>query len=176
MRKLAEAPCRFLRSPPTGLRVGLLLDPPVHADLDPSCARAAEDAARLLEDLGHHVDIREPGLLSEIPWEAFDDVWAVLAAEGVAAGEEILGHPATADDVEPLTLALYERGRALDALSYRRSLARLQRVARTVVGDVLAHDALLTPALAQRRPAKSSCLPSRGNWSLRCRGATGSRP
>lgn len=139
-----------IRTSPAGLRVGLLLKPPVSADLDPACARAATDAAGLLEDLGHHVEALELGPLTEAEWEAFDDVWAVLAAEGVAAGASILGRPPKADDVEPLTWALYEKGRDLDALSYRGSLAKLQRVAREVVGATLAYDVLLTPALALR--------------------------
>jgi amidase len=139
-----------VRVSPTRLHVGLLLEPPIPADLDPVCARAAEDAARLLEDLGHHVEIFNLQPLTRQTWEAFDDVWAVLAAEGVAAGESIIGRPATADDVEPLTWALYEKGRALDALSYRGSFAEIQRAAREVVSATLAYDVLLTPALAER--------------------------
>ncbi|HEY6581084.1 MAG TPA: hypothetical protein VIZ60_08115, partial [Rubrobacter sp.] len=38
-------------------------------------------------------------------------------------GEGILGRSPTPEDVEPLTWALYEKGRALDALSYRRTFA-----------------------------------------------------
>ncbi len=43
-----------------------------------------------------------------------------------------------------------DAARALDALSYRRSFAEIQRAAREVVGATLAYDVLLTPALAQR--------------------------
>ncbi len=136
------------RASPTDLRIGVLLEAPVPAELNPYCARVAEDAARLLEDLGHYVDTFELKPLSEGEWEAFDNVWAVLAAEGVATGGELLGRPPTADDVEPLTWALYEKGHALNALSYRRSLAELQRVGRKVVDASLAYDVLLTPALA----------------------------
>ena len=139
-----------LRTSPEELRVGLLLEPPIPAELDPICARGAEDAAKVLEDLGHRVDDLDPKPLTEQEWEAFDDVWAVLAAEGVAAGEGILGRPPTAEDVEPLTWALFQKGRALDALDYRRSVARLQQVARKVVGATISYDVLLTPALAQR--------------------------
>jgi amidase len=138
------------RVPPRGLRVGLLLEPPVPAELDPVCARAAEDAGRILEELGHYVEIFDPKPLARQTREAFEDVWAVLAVEGVAAGGNLLGRPPTAGDVEPLTWALYEKGRALDALSYRRSLAEIQRTAREVVGASLAFDGLLTPALAER--------------------------
>ena len=136
--------------PPEGLRVGLLLEPPVPADLDPACASGAEDAARLLEDLGHHIETVDLESLTEQQWEAFGDVWAVLAAEGVAAGEGVLGRPPKPEDVEPLSWALYEKGRALNALSYRRSFATLQQVARKVVSATMSYDVLLTPALAQR--------------------------
>ena len=157
-------------APPSGLRIGLLLMPPVPADLDPLCARAAEDTAGLLEELGHRVETFDLESLAESAWGAFEDVWAVMAAEGVAAGESVLGRPPEEGDVEPLTWALYEKGRALDALSYRRSLARLQRVARRVVAAALAYDVLLTPALAERpvpigtitgglRPDPSGALP-----------------
>lgn len=138
------------RVPPTGLRVGLLLRPPIPAYLDPVCARAAEDAARLLEDLGHHVETFDLKPLTRQTWEEFDDAWAVLAAEGVAAGGDLLGREPQPGNVEPLTWALYEKGRALDALSYRRSFAEIQRSAREVVASTLAYDALLTPALAER--------------------------
>lgn len=132
------------------LRVGLMLEPPTPATVDSSSTRAVEGAARLLEELGHHVEMFVLDPLSEQDWAAFDDVWAVLAAEGVAAGGDILGRSPTAADVEPLTWALYEKGHALDALSYRKSFARLQRIARKVVSAALAYDVLLTPALAQR--------------------------
>jgi amidase len=138
------------RAPPTGLRVGLMLEPPVPAVLDPVCARAAEEAGRLLEELGHHVEVCDPKPLALRTREAFDDVWAVLAAEGVDAGGSSLGRPPTADDVEPLTWALYERGRALGALAYRSSFAKIQGAAREIVASTLTCDALLTPALAER--------------------------
>jgi amidase len=151
------------RAGPGRLRVGLMLEPPVPTALDPVCARAAEDAGRLLEELGHHIEIYDPRPLARQTREAFDDVWAVLAAEGVAAGGNLLGRPPTAGDVEPLTWALYEKGRALDALSYRRSFAGIQRAAREVVASTLAYDALLTPALAERR---SPSAPSRVSSGL----------
>lgn len=146
-----------IQTSPTGapaslrdVRVGLLLTPPKPADVDPSHARATNEAAIHLEDLGHRVEIFELEPLNEQQWQAFDDIWAVLAAEGVEAGGKILGRSPMPDDVEPLTWALYEKGRSLDALSYRRSLAETQRVAREVVSATMAYDVLLTPALAER--------------------------
>lgn len=134
---------------PTRQRIGLALDPPVPADVHPDYVEAATHTARLLEQLGHVVRPAELPPLSEETRRAFDDVWAVLAAEGVDAGGARLGRPATPDDVEPLTWALYERARALDALAYRRAHAELQRAARQVVRAASPFDVLVTPALAQ---------------------------
>ncbi|MCB1730077.1 MAG: amidase, partial [Halieaceae bacterium] len=40
---------------PKGLRIGLLTTPITHSPVDPECSRAAADAAKLCESLGHHV-------------------------------------------------------------------------------------------------------------------------
>ena len=136
-------------SPPAGLRIGLALTPPVPAELHPDCARAAVDTAALLEQLGHHVEEASLPALGEDTARAFDDVWAVLAGEGVRGGEALLGRPVTPTDVEPLTWALYEHARTLDALDYRAAHAELQRAARELVTAAQRYDVVLTPALAE---------------------------
>ncbi|HEY7045887.1 MAG TPA: amidase [Jatrophihabitantaceae bacterium] len=133
----------------TRLRIGLALDPPVPADVHHDYLRAATQTAQLLEQLGHDVQPAVVPPLSEPTRQAFDDVWAVLAAEGVDAGGALLERPATPDDVEPLTWALYEQARSLDALAYRRAQAELQRAAREVVRAASPFDVMVTPALAQ---------------------------
>jgi amidase len=134
--------------PPRRLRVGLALTPPVPARLDPSCAQAAIDAAHALENLGHLVEETELPRLIERTREAFDDVWAVMAAEGVRGGEVLLGRQVTARDVEPLTWALYQRARGVDALRYRAAFAAIQRAAREFVIASGAYELIITPSLA----------------------------
>ncbi len=53
---------------------------------------------------------------------------------------------------EHMAVALYEKGRALDILSYRRSFAEIQRAAREVVSATMAYDVLLTPAAIASSP------------------------
>lgn len=139
---------RSRQQPPTGLRIGLALTPPVPADVDPGCVRATLDAARLLEDLGHRVDEARIPPFDEGTRRAFDDIWAVLAAEGVRGGEALIGRPAAPADMEPLTWALYQQARGIDALALRQAVAEIQRAARAIVTAALRYDALLTPALA----------------------------
>ncbi len=122
---------------------------PVPVDVDEASISAAVRAAHLFENLGYHVEDAVVPALSEHTRQAFDDVWAVLAAEGVRGGEALLGRPVTSADMEPLTWALYEQAQTLDALSYRTAFAGIQRAAREIVTAALRYDVLLTPALAE---------------------------
>ena len=140
---------RAQHDPPAGLRIGLALGPPVPVDVDEASISAAVHAAHLFENLGYHVEDAVVPPLSEHTRQAFDDVWAVLAAEGVRGGEALLGRPVTSADMEPLTWALYEQAQALSALSYRAAFAEIQRAAREIVTAALGYDVLLTPALAE---------------------------
>ena len=65
-------------------------------------------------------------------------------------GGQIAGREPTADDVEPLTWALWERTRAQDTISYLGAQGRLESVARSLVTFFAPYDAVLTPALGDR--------------------------
>jgi amidase len=134
-----------------GLRVALVLNPPLDdAELDPVCEQAARDAAVLLASLGHHVEE------FVAPWGGVDldgDFTVAFgpgAAQLVLAGARIAGRAATADDVEPLTWALYERALAQGTIEYLAAQDRLQAFARRMVVAFSAYDVVLTPALGQR--------------------------
>lgn len=148
-RQYLETVRRAQHHPPEGLRIGLALEPPLPVDVDPGCEQAATDAGRLLEELGHHVEPISSPTLDEATRRSFDDVWAVLAAEGVRAGHSVNGRPAGPEDVEPLTWALYEQAQRIDALQLRAAQAALAAAAREIVTTTRVYDALLTPALAQ---------------------------
>src|SRR5699024_6445667 len=45
----------MIQRPPRSLRIGYSVRSPICAEVDPEAVRAVESAARLLEDLGHHV-------------------------------------------------------------------------------------------------------------------------
>lgn len=137
---------------PGRLRIGLLtanpLDTgPVHAD----CVAAAEDAARALEALGHAVEPAFPAALAnpELVMQ-FGVAWFAGAAAGLDAFGAAIGRSITADDVEPLTWAMAEAGRAVTAGQYLAAVASMERFGR----DLAAwwdggFDLLLTPTLAE---------------------------
>jgi len=138
---------------PGRLRIGLTLDMPIAADLDPACERAARDAADLLSSLGH--DVEE----ISAPWDGtdllptFSVLWAASVAISVVHGQMAGGQSATEENLEPLTWALYRRGLEHSSVEYLGALALLQGFSRGVVTLWEGLDVLLTPALA-RRPVR----------------------
>jgi amidase len=119
------------------------------ADLDPACERAARDAAKVLESMGHAVEEIEP------PWAGLDllsdftRAFGPMVAMTVFVGGRIARREPTQADVEPLTWMLWERAHTQDVLGYLAAQGRLESVARTVVRFLDQFDVVITPALAR---------------------------
>jgi amidase len=152
----APAPIRSYRSElttdPGKLRIGLLLHDPLSGDqAKPECVAAAEDAARLLESLGHTVEQGGPKALDDPDLVGqFTALWAGGLAADLGAWEAALGAPITQDDVEPLTWSLLELGRATPVADYVNAIKVLTAKSRSVSqwwAD--GFDLLLTPTLAE---------------------------
>src|SRR5690606_6995924 len=133
-------------APPRGLRVGVLVDPPIEGlPVDPACRRAAEVAVATLEAAGHHV-VDEP-----LPLPPADELVAAFTTiwNGGGAGVD-LEDP---DRVQPLNRALRQATRAMDPWEYARGVHRAQLRSRSVVAAFDGGVALLLPpTLAARRP------------------------
>ena len=136
---------------PGRLRIALALKPALDgATVDPICEQAARDAAALLESLGHHVqEITAPWSgLNLLP--DFTRAFGPLISLTTFVGGRIAGRDPTADDVEPLTWALYRHALEQDTIKYLSAQARLESIARSLVQKLSDYDVVLTPALAQR--------------------------
>ena len=141
---------------PGRLRIGLMTTPPGgQFDADPECVAAAEAAAALLEELGHDVersypaDLDDPDYIANflVRWTAAVD-WN-LKYWGAKIGREI-----GPDDVEPLTWALAQQGRAHSAgdllIALEAAQAGSRRIASWWADD--GFDLLLTPTCAEPPP------------------------
>ncbi|WP_129782835.1 amidase [Promicromonospora panici] len=105
-------------------------------------ARAALDAGvRALAGLGHEVD---ETVLAEAPEyaPAFRSLWMGGASAVPIDDAETLGK------LEPLTRWLIRRGRELPARQLAEAVRTLTAYERSLVAQVSAHDAVVTPALA----------------------------
>ena len=136
---------------PSALRIAATTFPPVpDAVLDPTCAQAVADASELLRSLGHEVEEIDPPWQVEGLRELFGAVFSNHIALSIAYSGTIAGREPTAEDMEPMSWAIYSTIGKLGAIEGMAAAARLQAFARGLVSFLEQYDALLTPALAER--------------------------
>jgi amidase len=137
--------------PPSGLRIGLALSPPVQEhEVDPVCLSAARDAAALLEELGHEVVEAAPPWSIRGQFDTFRDVFGPQVASLIGYAGHLAGRAPEPEDVEALSWDLFERAQAASPLDYIAAVSRLQRMTRSIVAFFADFDAILTPALGER--------------------------
>src|SRR5579859_1828699 len=136
---------------PARLRIAATTLPPVpDAVLDPTCAQAVADASELLRSLGHEVEEIDP------PWqvdglrELFGAVFSNHIALSIAYSGRVAGREPAAEDMEPMSWAIYSMIAKMGAVEGMAAAVQLQAVARALVSFLEQYDALLTPALAER--------------------------
>jgi amidase len=137
---------------PGRLRFGLRTQAPSFAGVEThaDCVAAAEDAARLLESLGHEVvpmpfpEIDDPGVMED--FVLMMGAWVATDVDDLAA---LIGKTPTPDDIEPGTWMYAELGRTVTATQYLHGLEQLRQWSRRVARSWLdaGIDALLTPTL-----------------------------
>jgi amidase len=142
---------------PGRLRIAATTVPPVaEAVVDPICSRAVADAAELLRSLGHEVEEVDPPWPAEGLPELFGVVFSTQIALSVAYSGIVAGREPTAEDMEPMSWAIYSMVQKLTGLQGPGAAVQLQRFARRLVSFFEPYDALLTPALAERPLALGS--------------------
>ncbi len=150
-----------LGAAPGALRVGVLsaTAPAGLVPVDPACTAAADDAAALLASLGHSVEPASPAPLDDIALLVhFTTVLAASTAYDLRKLATIAGRGLTADDVEPVTWAQAELGRAVTAEAYLDAVESLREWSRRMAAwwepadGGRGFDLLLTPTMA-RPPA-----------------------
>jgi amidase len=139
---------------PGRLRVGFLDHHPTGGQVHAECVAAVQGAARLLDQLGHHVEAGFPAALTDRGTTArFASMWSTNMAVGVARLGALVERDLTADDVELSTWAQAEWGRSVSAVNYAQALAAAARWRREVQqwwAD--GWDVLVTPTTAEPAP------------------------
>jgi amidase len=134
---------------PGRLRIGFTTAAPNEAEVHAECVAATQQAAKLLESLGHEVDESAP------PWDApgvidqFKDMWIAELGASVAGLGTLIGHPLAEDQLEPLTREMVAAAHGFDTVEALMRLTRLRAYARAAMGWWSDHDVLVTPTLAQ---------------------------
>jgi amidase len=137
--------------PPGRLRIAATTLPPIpDAVVDPMCERAVGDAAELLRSLGHEVEEVTPPWQIEGLSELFGAVFSVHISLSIAYSGMVAGREPTAEDMEPMSWAIYSMVKKLGAVESMAAVVQLQSHTRRLVDFLEPYDALLTPALAER--------------------------
>jgi amidase len=132
---------------PGRLRIGFTTAAMQAPGLDPECAAAVREAARLCEELGHDVEEATiPGDVAAMQAAAGTVISASIAAN-LEAEAERRGRAIEAGEIEVLTMATYRRGAAVTAAAYVRGLQALHAYARAEAQLFETYDVLLLSTL-----------------------------
>jgi amidase len=132
---------------PKGLRIAVTRTLTDGRPLHPDCVAAVDAAARLCENLGHHVEEALPPISSEAMTMPFFAVWSaglVLQVDALTAQH---GTRADLDHLEGLTLGLYRMGQQVTGAQYMAAQIAFQQVARALARWQQDYDVWLTPTL-----------------------------
>lgn len=146
---------REVGADPGRLRIGLLAGSPREGVVvDPACAEAALATARALDALGHRVEEASPEAYADpAVGRGYVTVVACNVARALEAVGEKLGRALGPGDVEPMTWAIAELGRATPVATYLEQVDFVHRFGRRMAawwGS--GFDLLLTPTTAEPAP------------------------
>ena len=135
------------RRAPRKLRVAFMRKPVGHEALDPMLVRAIERTARLLEELGHQVEEASPQYDAAALDAAF---WRIMSANTWTNIQlRAVGRVPGPGDLESVTRLTAERGRAVTADEYIRSVQTFHRTGRQLGAFFEKHDVLLSTTIAR---------------------------
>jgi amidase len=147
----AQPFARAVGERPGRLRIAMTTLPPVaDAVVDPLCAGAVEEAAGLLRELGHDVEEVTPPWQIEGLTELFGAVFCTHIGLSIAFSGIVAGRDPVAEDMEPMSWAIFSLVQKLNAVEGFGATVRLEAFTRQLVQFLEPYDVLLTPALAER--------------------------
>jgi amidase len=122
--------------------------------LDPECRRAVEATGKLLESLGHHVELAYPAILDDPKTSnIFPRIWPVRLLAALQSFERKLGKIAGPDDLDPDTRYWLDRARGVEAGEYIRALEDMDAFTRAFAGWWQSgYDVLLLPTTGTVTP------------------------
>ncbi len=142
-RPYAEA----VDTPPPRLRIGFTVESPLRTPVHREAVAAVEDAARLLESLGHDIEPAAPVFDGEQLAQDFMTVWTAQLAAAVDNACRITGARLGDFDIDTQVMAAV--GRALGAPALVRAHERWNDYTRALAEFHDTYDLLLTPTLAE---------------------------
>ena len=137
---------------PGSLKIAFSTRSPIGTPVHDDCVAAVEDVARLLEDLGHHMEEAEPDIDGMALAKSYIVMYFGEVGADIREMENVLGRKARPADVEPLTWTMALLGRSFSAAYFVEALRAWDRAARKMGGFFGRYDLYLTPTIAVPPP------------------------
>jgi amidase len=134
---------------PRGLRVGFTVTDPGGNPVHPDIVASVRTVAAMLESLGHAVEEHDMSFDAALLWKTYTDMTCVETAATFDYFEGVTGRPVAQGDVEPITRAIIDRGRATRATDHANRVEQLRQMGRAIAQDLAPYDIYLTPTLTQ---------------------------
>jgi amidase len=132
---------------PGPLRIAFTTTPPSGAAVDPECIKATYEAAKLCEELGHHLEEKSPIIDQNTLGPATVTIMNVSTRAILELQAKELGRELSPDDVENITWRAAETGKAVTATAYFNAIQTIHRTGRQVGRFFMDYDVLLSPVL-----------------------------
>jgi Asp-tRNA(Asn)/Glu-tRNA(Gln) amidotransferase A subunit family amidase len=115
--------------------------------LDSECVDAVEEAAKLCEDLGHHVEEASPEINQVTLGKAIGIIITAQIRVLMQFAASVLGREVTSEDLETVTWGYAEYARQFSASDYAEAINAIHRTGRVVGRFFTRYDILLTPTM-----------------------------
>jgi Asp-tRNA(Asn)/Glu-tRNA(Gln) amidotransferase A subunit family amidase len=134
---------------PGRLRIAVITAPPSGIPLHPECKKAALDAAKLCQSLGHGVEETVLPIDYALARGAFFAILQVSLARVLDDAAMTLGRPVNEADVEPVTWATLQAGITVSGVTYSRAIATIHQIGLAMAKFHRNYDVILNPTLAK---------------------------
>ncbi len=146
---LHESFAAALRRDPRRLRVAFSTSSFTGRSIDPECRAAVERAAKLLEDLGHHVEEAAPVADTRGMMEAWTKIVACGTALSVETAVRKRGRPLDDGEIEGIARGALAYARSLSGADYLEAVGKIHAYGRELAVFFERYDILLTATLAE---------------------------
>jgi len=140
---------KWLDTKPRPLRIAFWTKTWDNADIDPECAAAVQDAAKLCESLGHRVEEKHPPIDGGALSSAFLPILATNTKKDLDDRAAARGTPIGDDEIEVLTAIYRSRAEKVTGMDLQQAFAVQQQTAIAVARFMQDYDVILTSTQGQ---------------------------
>jgi amidase len=137
---------------PPRLKIGFTIQSPFKANIDPECVKAVQNAAKLLESLGHVVEEAQPNIDGEALGKSYIMMYFGEVAADIEELKSVVGRPLNHHDTEEATWALNLLGKTFSAGDFVLAMRQWNTFSRQMAKFHENYDLYLTPTIATTPP------------------------